>query len=271
MLDKILVKSLVIFGSISVLIGVLDILFPNQLNYGWLGLIGVLFACLIIGFFISLPKKIVLVAFNNPEITIKIKIGDILNEDSHLVIGFSDCFDTEIGDVISALSLQGKFTTKIYSGNIAKLNGDLDNSLAGESFVVDENKIKGKNLRYKIGTVAVLDDKKRKFFCCAYSKMGIDLKAESNIDEIWMSLKSIWEKINLKGELAGVSMPVIGLNLSRVNGSSCALMIKMIALSFIAHSRNMKISKELTIVISKEDGEKVNLLELEDFLKNINS
>lgn len=275
MLKRVASRFIFVFGIFGIFIGVAAIYVPDQFNYGWSGLIKVLAICLTLAFififYSFFIKREISMSLSNLDTKITIKIGNILSEDGHLVIGFSDCFDTEIGDVISKNSLQGKFSDSIYGGDIQRLDRELDQALEGVSFSVDSTKNKGKNKRYGVGTVAVLNGQSKKFFCCAYSRMGSDLKAKSTINDIWLSLNKIWEEFRLKGQQGKVCIPIIGSKLARVDGSSCILMIKIIALSFIINSKIEKISQELTIVICENDAEKINFLELEDFIKTINA
>jgi hypothetical protein len=101
--------------------------------------------------------------------------------------------------------------------------------------------------------------------------MGSDLKATSDINNLWISLQNLWNKITVEGEQKTIVMPVMGTNLARVPGISFKLPINLILLSYIINSRVEPISKEMILVIRKEDQEKVNLLEIQDFLKTLHN
>ncbi len=262
------------FVSVGIISGIIQIItfsYTNLPSYGWKGWFSIVVVSAIIALFRAWPKTSFSESFTNPDVRIGIKIGNIFDQSGHLVVGFSDTFDTEIGDVVSKDSLQGQFLMSIYENNKNKLDADLDALLQNEQSEEDSQKTRGKNKRYKIGTVITLSGLNRKFFCCAYSRMGADLKATSDINSLWESLQNLWNKIRIEGEQKTIVMPVIGTNLARVPGISFKLPINLILLSFIINSRVETISKELVLIIREEDKEKVNLLEIQDFLKSLNN
>lgn len=261
---------LVIAGIFSVLLQILQVNLPDSFDYGWKGIVGILVSALGIALIRSFPKKSFSVAFAHPDTKISVRVGDMFEQDDHLVIGFCDTFDTEIGDIISASSMQGQFLAKIYDNDCARLDAELAAALSDEVFETDTAKTHGKNARYGIGTTAVLNGQGRKIFCCAYSKMGTDLKATSDIQNIWLSLQCLWNKVRVAGEQKPIVLPMIGTSLSRVGGISYSIPIKLIMLSFIVNSRVEPIAKELRIIIREGDMEKINLLETEDFAKSLN-
>ncbi len=262
---------LVSVGIISGIIQVVTFSYTDLPSYGWKGWFSVILISATIALFRAWPRNSFSESFSNPDVKIGIKVGNIFDQSGHLVIGFSDTFDTEIGDVVSKDSMQGQFLVFMYENNQNKLDTDLDALLQNEESEEDAEKTRGKNKRYKIGTVVALSGLNRKFFCCAYSRMGADLKATSDINNLWLSLQNLWNKIRVEGEQKTIVMPVMGTNLARVPGISFKLPINLILLSFIVNSRVEPISKELVLMVRQEDKEKVNLLEIQDFLKSLHN
>ncbi|MBI4067714.1 hypothetical protein HY407_05005, partial [Candidatus Gottesmanbacteria bacterium] len=197
-----------------------------------------------------------------------IKVGDLFNEDGNIVIGMNDVFDTEKGEIIKSNSIQGQFLTKIYNDDRSKLDGDLKNALKKCIGQPDKEKSKGNKIRYPIGTVATLNAGNKKYFCSAYSYMNNNLQAKSDIGKLVVSLEALWEAIRLKGECDNVAMAILGSDLARIGNASKSNLIKLIVSSFILASREKWITKKLTIVIHPDSFEKVNLLELDDFLQS---
>lgn len=269
MCKKFLEHFLICLGVISGIIQIVTFSFSNLPSYGWNTLFLTIFISIVIALIWAWPKNNFSESFSNPDVKIGVKVGNIFDQEGHLVIGFSDTFDTEIGDVISNTSLQGQFLISLYENNKMKLDSDLDALLQNEESSEDSTKTRGKNKRYKIGTVVALNGQNRKFFCCAYSRMGADLKATSDINNLWLALQNLWIKIRQEGEQKTVALPVIGTNLARVGGISYKLPIDIILLSFIINSRIEPISKELILMIREQDKEKINMLEVRDFLKSL--
>jgi len=256
-------------GGLAILLGILDVLFPNILALEFSGIFWVSLVSLIWTIIQIIPKRKISRYLAESDTEIVIKVGDLFNEDSNLVIGMTDVFDTEKGDIIKSKSVQGQFLANIYGDNRARLDTALSEALISVPSSRDSQKHKGKNMRYPIGTVATLSVATKKYFCSAYSYMGNDLKAKSDISMLTSSLEMLWEEIRLKGQRGKIAMPVLGSDLARINAvSSHSTYIKLIVSSFILFSKQEKISEQLTIVIHKDNLEKVNMLDLEDFLQN---
>lgn len=271
MLRRTLKESLVSFGVIGVAVGIAAAAFPADVAIGWPLLWSAIAVSIASGALRARPKREFGVGFKHPATNIRIKVGDLFDQRGHLVIGFSDTFDTELGDVVSPESIQGQFLTRIYRGDRNRLDRDLDVALKSHSGTIDHSKSRGKKKRYDLGTTVTLIGEGRNFVCCAYSRLHADtLMADSDIDTIWASLGAIWNEVQVRGEQKPIAIPIVGSFLSRVGGGSCALLVRLILLSYFVHSRVKPIARELTLVVSERDLEKVNLVELEEFVRTLN-
>lgn len=267
-LKKLFVSFLNAFGFLAILLGVADILFPNTFGFKFNGLFVFGAISLIWAIINVIPKFEISRDFSVPDIKITIKIGDIFNENANLIIGMNDVFDTEKGVIIKPKSIQGQFLTKVFNDDKIKLDKEIKTALNKIIGKKDPDKKQGKNIRYPIGTVATLSVGNKKYFCSAYSFMGNNLKAQSSIHNIFLSLESLWSEIRLKGQCDDVAIPVIGTDLARTtNTASYSNLIKLIITSFVVSSREAMITKHLKIIIYPDDIKKINLLEIENFLE----
>lgn len=220
------------------------------------------------------PRHQVRREFGRPDITIVVKVGDLFEQGAHLVIGFNDVFDTDTTDgvVINPTSVQGQFQERIYANDLSRLDDDLTEALRGTPVLATERrsaKRRGKLKRYPIGTVATLGDSSRRFFCVAYSKMQNSLVAKSTVDGLWQSLGSLWDAVYLQGQLGTVAIPIVGSELARVSCLDRESLLRMILLSYVARSREEPICKKLVVVIRPGDYDRINMLEVEAFLRTI--
>jgi hypothetical protein len=216
-----------------------------------------------------IPGREVFRQLTVPDTKIRIKVGDLFKEDACLVIGFNDVFDTEKGDIIKPTSIQGQFLTKIYNDDRSRLDRDIEDALRGVSGKLDNQKTKGKNKRYPIGTVATLTVGAKKYFCLAYSRMGNNLKAQSDVKKLQTSLDTLWEEIRLKGQCEPIAMAVVGSDLARLgNTVSHSTLIQLVVSSFILASREKLITHELVIIIHQSNSDKINLVRINEFLQN---
>lgn len=268
---KLLTISYLVFGGFSIFITVLYISLPDLPIIGWGGFAGIIVVSLLIAFMQTRPKTTISRQFNIPDIKITVTSGDLFGEEGHLVIGMNDVFDTEIGEIISKRSVQGQFLEKVYEGNTKRLDKDIKESLLEYDMtpVKDASKKLGKNDRYPIGTTAVLSGSGNKYFCCAYSSMNADCVASSTIGNVQSALEQLWQCVRNKGEQKTLSMPVIGLGLSRITGITYTDSIKLVLMSFLYYSRLSPITKDFRIVIGDNDFNKIDMLELENFIENL--
>ena len=265
-------EAAVVLGVFAAIVGIFAVAYPRWFEENnWHVLVWIAGLVVLAAIVRAWPRHRFSVRFDHPATTITVKVGDLFAEKGHIVLGFSDTFDTEIGDLISGDSIQGQFLTRMYRGDRDRLDRELTAALNGHSSSMDRSKAKGKQHRYPMGTTVTLDGEGRRFICCAYSRLRADnYMAESDIDTIWASLGSLWQEIRVRGEQRPVAVPIIGSFLARVGGSTCTLLVRLILLSYFVHSRVKPIASELVLVVSEKDLEKVNLVDLENFTRTLN-
>lgn len=267
-------NSSVAFVAISGLVQLVITLYPLSILQGGRALVAVVVSSAVCGVVQSWPKNAIDREFENPAFKVAVKQGNLFDENSHLVIGFTDTFDTDTNDIdiISPQSIQGQFLRAVYSGNVGDLDRDLASALNGREVQCVEpraNKIKGKLVRYPIGTIAVLGSVDVRYYCVAYSQMSNNLVARSNVDTLWQSLGLLWDELDDSGHCGRVSIPIIGSDLARVDNLDHESIAKMVILSFVARSRKSLISRELTLVIHPRDRARINMNEVAAFLNSL--
>jgi hypothetical protein len=266
-LRRLSISFLAVFGILWLLLEPAALFFPGSFELGWKGYLGLVLISSFISFCLRFPKLSFAEKLSSPDSEIEIKVGNLFDETGHLVIGFNDVFDTELGSIIKPSSVQGQFLTKVYKDDIGKLDKDIELALQPHHRSKDTSKKLGKNWRYPIGTTITLGFHDKRFFLCAYGYMGSDTKVQSNADYIWTSLSSLWEEVRLKGNGINLAIPVIGVDLARTNIPRMT-MIKLIVTSFIVATKKEFITRKLTIVIYSKDIDSVNLYDIEEFLKS---
>jgi len=255
------------FGLLWLLIEPGALFFPEKLNFGWAGYLWLATLALGIAFIQRLPRISVCRALSSPDSEIEIKIGNLFNQAGHLVIGFNDVFDTELGEIIKPSSVQGQFLQKIYGSDRSRIDADIENALQPYNHLrtKETNKSLGKTWRYPIGTTIMLGSHDKRYFLTAYGCMSNDITVQSNADFVWQSLSKLWQEIRLKGHSIDVSIPIIGADLARTGLPRMAL-AKLIITSFIIASKEKFITRKLTVMIYPNDVESIDFYELEEFL-----
>ena len=213
-------------------------------------------------------KKVFREDFSDPSVTIVVMSGDLFaQQDANLVVGFCDTFDTDTDRsiVISSESAQGVLLHQLYEGNRTRLDRDLKAALSREPRAsLESRSVKrlGKLTRYPLGTVATLHQANRRIFGVAYSRMGNNLVAESNLPTLRTSLENLWDSVYLYGQLKPVAIPLIGSGLSRVREATHDDLLALIVRSFIAASRRRYICPELRIIIQESMFDKIQVGEI---------
>lgn len=94
---------------------------------------------------------------------------------------------------------------------------------------------------------------------------GIPIDVDAS--DITQALVGLWDSLILEGNHEPYSIPLLGTGKARVKDASREEVVKEIILSFIAASRNHKITESLTICIHPKDYQKVDWDRLCEFLK----
>ena len=90
-------------GVLATLLGILDILFPTIFALGYEGVLVICVLSLLWGLMKIFPKLVVSRYLSESDSTVIIKVGDLFKQDANLVIGMSDAFDTEKGNIIKGI------------------------------------------------------------------------------------------------------------------------------------------------------------------------
>ncbi|OPG10364.1 hypothetical protein B1R27_03205 [Streptomyces sp. GKU 895] len=273
-LSLFIAEALVFFGILSGCLQIAFALWPSSLTNGaWL-LIASVVASAVFAILKAAPGDHADHVIPHPNVKISVSRGDLLAQNSHLVIGFTDTFDTDTTEsiVISPESVQGQFQTRFYLNRLEDLDSDLSRALEHQAVARHEPrdvKSRGKLDRYPVGTVATLNLSGKRIFCVAYGRMGNDYIVRSGVDDLWISLSRTWEAVRHHGNLQSVAIPVIGSEMARVTALSRESLLKMIILSFVAHSRERVVAKKLHVVIHPRDFGDFDMLEIQSFLRSI--
>lgn len=240
----------------------------------WPAFLGIAGLATVGGVLRSWPRSTVSREFTGPDFTVTVQVGDLFDRESHLIVGFNDVFDTDTSDdrLIVRRSVQGQFLHRVYAGDLARLDGEIEAALGEVAPAGAEErtaKRAGKLVRYPVGTVAVLDGPGRRFFCAAYGRMGNDLVISSGADQLWHTLWQVWDAVHLHGQREAVAMPVIGAGLARIDSMDHKALLKLILLSFVTRSRESVACKALTIVVHPGDYGRVDMLEVGMFLRSL--
>ncbi|WP_147268702.1 macro domain-containing protein [Sphaerisporangium album] len=263
------------FGIASAIVQLTSALWAPKDGFpypGWMAT-AIGFMSLCYGVIRARPRKHIVQSFSHPDVTIEIRIGDIFEQDAHLAIGASDTFDTDTTDdlIISSKSVIGQCLKRVFSGDRRRMDAEIRAALRSVSPVAAEptGAKLGKLKRYSIGTVAVLGGPERRIFAVAYSIMGNDLISRSTVNYLWQALDQVWLAMQIHGQRETIAIPLIGTEFARINSVNREIVARMIILSFMARSRDDPVCKRLLVIVDPKDSDRVNMFELEAYLKSL--
>jgi hypothetical protein len=185
-----LTSFLVAFGAVSAVVEFLAALFRWFPPHPVIIFAVSLAACAGWGFLRARPGLCLSYRMRTLDVTLRVAIGDLFDQGTHIAVGFTDTFDTCVaGDlVIHHSSVQAQLLQRLFAGDQQRLDAELDAALAGVSPVRAESpaaKPQGKLARYPVGTVAVLGGRQRQVFAIAYGMMGNDLVVRTPMEGLW--------------------------------------------------------------------------------------
>lgn len=261
-------RALQVFGTCWLLLEPLGLWLPKYFEWGLYGYLILVVVSLLISFVWAWPRNSLSRRLPLSDTRITIRVGDLLDQDGNIVIGVTDVFDTEIGDIISQNSLQGQLQTRIFP-NREELDILITTALREvEPVRTDDEKSRGKNVRYPIGTVAVVDKGNSRYFLSAYSQMKNNLQAKSDICKLTSSLEMCWESVRVRGQHQPVHMGIIGSRLSRT-GLPRALLLQFIILSFLDEERRNSLTNHLYVHVYPDDADHIDFVDLEGWLSGL--
>jgi len=269
-------STMAAFGGISALLQFAGQFFPGGFAVPGAVTVVSVTACVAWGLGRARPVARVQQAFQRPDMTVVVESGDVFDGPAHLVVGFSDTFDTASagGAVINGDSVQAQLLARRYGGDVQRLDAELTAALAAVAPVAREDRDRkplGKLDRYPLGTVAVLGIRPQLVFAVAYSRIGNDCVAASSTEDLWSALNRLWDSMHRHAQLGRVAMPLVGSGLSRLDHLDQDSLLRLILMSFVARSREGAVCRELRVVLRPADLERINMREMAAFLSALAS
>lgn len=259
----------IIFGGLWLFLEPVSLIFPDVFNHSWGVLVGLIGVSLIGGLWRSRPRQHLEFKLPPSDLSITIRVGDVLSQDGNVVLGSNDTFDTSLSDdIISPKSVQGQLLQRTFGGDIEALDSQIATSLAEATPIIDRDKTFGKTDRYPIGTVAIAARGNTRYFLPAIASMSASTPphTRASVEGVQMALTKAWEAVGRAGQRDPVHAPIVGSHLARL-GLSHTWLVQMMILSFVAVTKKDSGSSSLTIWVAENDVATVDLAALDDWLR----
>nr|WP_246847889.1 macro domain-containing protein [Vibrio crassostreae] len=207
-------------------------------------------------------RKNASLTINNSKIDVK--VGDIFYTEGLKVIAFNEYFDSIVdNDIISEGSLNGIYiNTKV--DDLAEFDKTLDDNASLNRKVCDTNndREKGKNKKYKLGTIYKKDD----FLLTAFSKFDNDNRAYLNIDDYIEFLLNFWNEVDIIYSGRSVVIPLLGSGITRFKGYDAISeqeLLELLIWSFKVSRMKFTYPSTVTILIHESKVDKINFYALQ--------
>ncbi|QIK11920.1 hypothetical protein G7090_00380 [Leclercia sp. 29361] len=195
---------------------------------------------------------------------VTVKSGDLFKQDGLKAIAFNEYFDTQVDEIIiSSRSLNGTYIKKYFRNTTSLLDDKIENYDFDESEYIEINnkRKKGKTKKYSLGTICVVDD----FILTAFSRFDEDNKAYLTMPDYLSFLITFWDKVNKIYAQRDVSVPIFGSGITRIKehrNISDEELLKIMLWTFRISEMRFKYPARLTIVISEDKIDTINLLDI---------
>lgn len=259
--ENFLKVTAVISATLSLVVLFVDVPGEHKFTYGWIFL--VLLAAIYVAIWVwSNNLNKIDIKVEGSDVTIK--VGDIFQQPSLKAIAFNEYFDTQVDNrIVAESSLNGIFIKDYLDVPVANLDRYIESYdfECGEIIESDPNRKLGKKVRYQIGTICVYKD----YFLTAFSKFDENNRAQLTMPEYLEFLITFWDKVNNVYAQRNVSTPIFGSGITRIKGHkniSDEDLLKIMLWTFRISEMRFKYPARLTIVIHKDNIDKINLLDI---------
>ena len=206
---------------------------------------------------------------DSPDVSIIIKVCDVLKNEGAVIVPTNSTFDTTMtDDFISPQSVQGQFQLKYYKGKLTDLDKALTEGLKGKGSVKLKDGRTTNTNRYPIGTVSKVNTKGKRAYFLADSDINSNgIPKDADAEDVAQALVGLWNTLIKEGNTETYSIPLLGTGRARVKDASRLDVAQQIILSFLAATKDHKITENLIICIHPKDYENCHWDELCEFLK----
>ena len=190
---------------------------------------------------------------------LKIKVGDIFEEDGLKLIPFNDRFDTKVDDIIIAhTSLNGKMIDN-YVDDIDSLIEKIQ-SAKTESSPLKSTKKNGKEI-YPLGRIISYND----FLLLAFSHFDEQNKAYIGIGEYEQLLIRMWSEIRRVYAGKHITIPLLGGGITDIEGipsKNYTEFLKCILCTL--RSSKFQAEKGITIILTQDAIEEIDINKIKE-------
>lgn len=200
--------------------------------------------------------------------TFKIKLGDIFKQSELKVINFNEYFDTVVDNkIIAKNSLNGQFILNKVQ-DVKELDDIIKESLKNNFILFNNERSKGKKIKYDIGSIVEYDD----YLLTALTKFDKDNRANLSLRDYLIFLMNFWDNLDKIYANRSVCITLFGSSsitrFKDTNDVTDQDLIEIILWSFKVSKIKFKYPTTITLVLTEDLLNKINLYELKERYKD---
>ena len=200
--------------------------------------------------------------------TFKIKTGDIFEQPELKVINFNEYFDT-IADnkIIAKNSLNGQFILNMVH-DVKELDSVISESLKDSIKEYNNERPNGKKIKYELGSIVEYND----YLLTALTKFDKDNRANLSLRDYLVFLMNFWDNLDKIYANRSVCITLFGSSsitrFKDTNDVTDQDLIEIILWSFKVSKIKFKYPTTITLVLTEDILNKINLYELKERYKD---
>lgn len=195
--------------------------------------------------------------------TVDVEFADLFAERDHIAVPVNEHFDCEVGVPVAERSVHGQLIQRIYGGNQARFQKEVDEALAVFTATSSDRAHPRANA-YPIGTTAVVHMGSRIGFLFALAKTHPKTsKASSTVPLMFEALAGLWRAVRDDSGGRTVSLPLAGGGQSGLGFIGSNELLRNILLSAFIASQEAKITDRIRVVLHDDQIGRIDLRQIE--------
>ena len=223
---------------------------------------------LVDGFFLSgfLKNKVEIKNYGL-DTKIFIEFGDLFAQEGWKAVGVNDFFDSIVDeDLVSSQSLHGHIINRYWAGSRDDWQKQVNASLQNEQ-PIKENRSKGNDRRYQIGTTGIAKKDENKFLFVALGKTdSTNNVTTASAETLISAVRGMLSKARTVCSYEPLSIPLMGSGLARI-GIKTSVLVDLIIAAVLEDTKQSKVTGTIKIVLPKDKRGELNL---QNYVRNWN-
>lgn len=213
------------------------------------------------------PSKVA-IQIANCATCVEIVFGDLFAQDGIRAIAVNEYFDSKIGKPVSPRSLHGLLISQCFGGHPQPFDDQLVAQLAGLTSVTEPLKVEGKNVKYNIGTTAMVQANSDQYLLFALTNSDpVTCKASADVTMLWNAVNSLWKRARSECNGLPLNVPLIGSGPSGL-GLPTRDLLNLIILSAITETKACEVTKRIRIILHRDRFDDLDLRDLKAHWKD---